>query len=226
MATVRLSKETRSSITRKIRDIGHCAESEVAPTKVALGDAVYKAIGQAIEDEAWGEYAHLKNQMPAKWCDTNNDVRVIVQAPADDSGGLSEITAVELKYELPPEGSMLFPPHWRHNHRRTILKRAKLSAECLAWWDSVVAGQRKGAEIKENYYKTAGEVDKILNSKTTLNAAVKDYPALRTFLSEELKDRLDQKVRRAPKAEASKAPEIDNNILTATAAAHSINRST
>lgn len=204
--------------TAMLREIRALETKDIKTSKAGnhKGDLVMaiKApeMAEFVERCLWREHYHLRNQMPQRWMVSLHRCSLHINKLRVDWEG-TQIFGPPNSSSFPdvhltPEVIALLPEPWQQKVEELL--------------EQVVMVNK----IHEKYRVLKAQVKSYLESRKSLNEAVKLYPDLKIFLSDEIKAKLDKKYNRntsevQQEAESAVAA-LDLGALTAAAVANAL----
>lgn len=171
----------------------------------------------AVVKMLWGENAHLYDKIPKEWCTERRDdysKKCEVYLDSVDPDGES----IGIKVNLTGANkSVLAPPDsGSYTHYKVPYD---ICPEVQGFFDK----QSQAKKIQAKWSKVDDDVTKFLESTKSLNAALKAWPEVRTFIPKDYLERIDKKAERsaAQTAAQNALAEIDREgaVAAATVAA-------
>lgn len=219
MATVLMSRDLKSAITTRIKEM---EMAEMATYTPATPD---QDLSPMVETLLWGSHLHLLDQLPDGWLHTAGGV-VRLHVTDMRSGARMQLKINAEKAKLPPTkdyvpyakdyemtmGSLLSPA-WDRFAGVTQLRDAVTLTE-------------EGLDVKAKWNGVTTSITQLLQTARSLNEAVTAVPALRLYLPDDIKARLDTPVVKAASntkaARAARAEALVAGIDTASIASSGV----
>ena len=215
MATVLLSRNLRSAVDQRIHDMRHAEMKSFTPRTPE------QDLSPLVEALLWADHIELLRQIPHDWLlRAGQSVRMEI---TDLLGGREMQLIIHAENaKMPPTRSYipytkdvamtkaeLFDPKWDLfagvSELRDAVKLAEEGMAIEAKWDGVRAS-----------------ITQLLNTARSLNEAVTALPALRLYLPDDIRAKLDAPVEKAPSktkaARAARAAALVDGIDAATLA--------
>lgn len=226
MATVRISRDLINDIERNIKTLADKVYAQtikpvLPPTKPEQfnREIWYELIGTAI----WGEYLHLRDQMPASWMTT----------PDYFSVTLREVTEYEnniiYSFTHQNSGKIKCPPKTGVYGASVYINLSDCPAPVQ---DYIVKLKEHDALHKvhiDKFNALTNQVCTFVRASKSLNDAVKRYPDIRLYLSDyyvtEL-ERVEEKRTRKTAEKPELPTDIDTNLISSMGVMRSILQST
>ena len=202
MAYVAISGELRDSIRRNIQAMGR-RELNAAPPYEK--HEVVQQITDHHYQLLWGEFVHLKDQMPQGWLRFTEALYLKADREIDED---KRTVSATIAYSFP--NKIAAPPS-----TETWGKRISVSESYPGMKELLNASQQR-LEINARWEKVQSDVLRFISNCKSLNEALKLWPDLRVYIPQNYLDRVDQKV---AKAKDSAALEVLKQIDTESATA-------
>jgi hypothetical protein len=193
----------------------------------ALGEApktVLSPDSQPVLNAVWGEHLHLRNQIPARWKNDSNSVRLsfnttsFTESVASD--GTVERTPISCQFNVDAANNQRFdfPPngYWHNTH---LIPDADINHPDVK--QAVQYGNAK-AEIELRWSKVAQKVVQFFQSCKSMTEAVRLWPECKMYIDSKDIQRFETKVTKsgAKDSEAAKVlAGIDKDELVGAAVA-------
>lgn len=197
MATVRITKELVSTITKNARD--------------KFADAISKA-GEAKPDDKWGDYIydklfgkyyHTMKELPQQFFDYRQTIAIQSVGGIFIGLNFSMSEPKPIPQALPAEVEEIAEREWNGQYElKHDLVWGGLYAEVKAWNDNCKAIRQKQKDFEFG-------VTTVLNAFSTLAPALKEWPPLWDLLPDDVKARHKDITVREKKA----APSVDRDTL-------------
>lgn len=208
MATVLISKALKHSVDTRIQKM---RQAEMATYIPVAPTADLTAL---IEHVLWGEHLPLLQQIPRAWLHDVGPMRFIV---TNLSGGNEMLLRLQVpKAKMPPTAE--YVPY----NKDLTLTKAYLFDSALDVFPEVhmlraaVDLTEEGAAVQAKWSGVQTAINTLLNTARSVNEAVTLVPALRLYLDDDIKARLDTVVAKAPSnskaARAARAAELVANV--------------
>lgn len=204
MAYVAISGELRDSIRRNIQAMCR-RELQAAPPTEKTEIVQSHQITDHHYQLSWGEFVHLKDQMPKEWMRYTESLQLKADRCIDDEG-----RTVSAFIQLTFPGKIASPPGTEHWGRRVSV------SEDYPGMKEMLDAAHQRLEINARWDKILNDVAKFIANCKSLNEALKLWPALRAYIPQNYLDRIDQKV---AKVKDSAALEVLKQIDTESATA-------
>lgn len=191
---VGITRELKSDVSNRIRNFFRRKAYQLEFGCEALSQT-YKLDREhpKLSKIIWGEHEHLLALMPAEWCKrmtSDFDLRVQTKVP-----GQEDFSSIRIKVRNNKE--LIAPPGFESYREHTI--PYDLCPETKKYFDLDV--RERAFEAK--WQRIDNDVRNFLNSNKSLNAALKAWPELRTYIPSDYLSRVDKKSER--KAQQEKA---------------------
>jgi hypothetical protein len=215
---VPITNKLKSDVTNRIRQV-------LLPRELRLHfgtsdiDETYNLPKKhpAVIKMLWGKHAHLYDKIPKEWCQERRDDycdKCNVFLDTVDPDGESLTITVNL---TGANESVLTPPNTGH------YQHYKVPYDICPEVQNFFEKQSQAKKIEAKWDKVDEDVAKFLESTKSLNAALKAWPEVRTFIPQEYLERIDKKAERsaAQTAAQNALAEIDREgaVAAATVAA-------
>lgn len=142
----------------------------------------------------WGEHEHLLKLMPSEWCEKLStdkfEVRLQSKAPGTENWTRVDVIITGNKEIVAPPG---------FNRYRVNTVPRDICPEIRGYFDLAIKEQ----DFNTKWQKIKSDVRVFLESNKSLNAAIKAWPELRTYIPPQYLNRVDAKPER--KAQQEKA---------------------
>ena len=166
----------------------------------------------------WGEFDHLHGQLPKDWCnELRTDYSGNCQVNLECVGPDGETYTITVNLIGNKNHAILIPPNCSTYHHFSVAY--DVCPEVKEFFDR----QIEALKIEAKWEKVIEDVQKFLGSTKSLNAALKAWPEVRTFIPNEYLERIDKKAERsaAQTAAQNALAEIDREgaVAAATVAA-------
>lgn len=206
MAFVGISKDFMERVKTKIHSMHHAETKSIGevPT-ISITDRepwVLKSL--------WGDYIHLVDQMPEKWMNKLEEVRLRVEINNPD---LVDKSDRNFSFKVKAPSKIVAPPNFDWYQETSV------PADCpqIA---PIVEYATKFKEIQVRWSNVLREVTEFLQACKSANEAVKLWPDIKMYFDQHDIDRLEIKVARSGAAEseaAKKLATLDTTSLTSAA---------
>jgi hypothetical protein len=208
MATVLISKALKYSVDARIQKM---RQAEMATYIPVAPTADLTAL---VEHVLWGEHLPLLQQIPHKWLHDVGPMRLEVK---NLSGGGEMLLRLQVpKAKMPPTTD--YVPY----NKDFVMTKAQLFDSSLDVFPEVHALRaavdltEEGAAVHAKWSGVQTAINTLLNTARSVNEAVTLVPALRLYLDDDIKARLDTVVAKAPSntkaARAARAAELVANV--------------
>jgi hypothetical protein len=192
MATVYITQELSGQVSGVIKRM---RESEIVTNNAEIGKPIELDTSGFLTKAMWGNYLHLKDQMPAEWVSISNSPTLNVHVPTDDAGN-KVVHAITFRNQNVPNR----PNNDRWNEPKIACKKAYLEANVdmagvqnvLNYLDRV----ELNAEIKARWAKVEGDIMAFLGKCKSLNEALKLWPGVKMYIPRDYLERVERKVER------------------------------
>ena len=210
MAYVAISKQFIEDVKYNINNMRNTETNSLgqAPTIEAT-----REILDMVEAQEWGEYLHLKDVIPDKWCVHAEGVRLWIHYPVDNEMNDTKIHMTDLHaspsqavtFRVPPDGD-----RW--------CTSLKVMLQDFPVANALIAYVKSAEEVHERWTITRNKVVDYLNACKSLNEALKAYPDLVHYIPAQYRVRVKEIVvrKKAEPSEAVVAAEgLDKDMLLA-----------
>jgi uncharacterized protein YqgV (UPF0045/DUF77 family) len=192
MATVYITQQLSSEVASVIKRM---REAEITTNNAEVGKPIELDTSEFLTKAMWGNYLHLKDQLPAEWMSVSNSPTLHVHVPIDDAGN-KVVHSISFRNQNVPNR----PNNDRWNEPKISCKKAYLEANVdmagvqnvLNYLDRV----ELNAEIKARWAKVEGDIMAFLGKCKSLNEALKLWPGVKMYIPREYIERVERKVER------------------------------
>lgn len=214
MATVYITQNLKKDIQRVI---SRMRDNEVESTIPGHDKSITADASEMLNHIAWGEYYHLKSQLPTGWLRQPSGADINVTVGVDEYGNPNKHTVSYSQlsgyFERPTNDRWGAPrpevtKEWFEQHS---FAGAAETLEKLKQLDT-------RDEIHAKWEKTYGDISKFLDKCKSLNEGLKTWPSLQLYIPPAYIDRVNTKIERKARTEQLLA-EVDLEELTANAIA-------
>lgn len=213
MATVYITQELSGRISNVIKRM---CDAEITNNNAEIGKPIELDTSEFLTKAMWGDYLHLKDQMPQEWLSTNTGPSMHVIA-IDEAGGE---TSRQISFRN--QKVLNRPNNDRWSEPRIKCTKAYLEANAhmagvqniLNYLDRVDLNE----EIKKRWNKVETDVMLFLSKCKSLNEALKLWPGVKLYIPSEYIQRVEHKVERKVREKAI-IEETPVDTLTAAAIA-------
>lgn len=192
MATVYITQELSgrvSDVIKRMRD------ADITTQNADTGRAIELDTSEFLTKAMWGNYLHLKDQLPQEWLSLNTGPTMTVVMPADDEGK-------QVKHIIHFRNQKVLnrPNNDRWSEPKIECTKAFLDANVdmtgvlniLAYIDRMDLNN----EIKSKWFKVEQDVLLFLGKCKSLNEALKLWPGVKLYIPAEYIRRVEHKVER------------------------------
>ena len=189
MATVLISRAVKRAVEYRIQQM---REAEMASFTPAMPTTDMTAL---IEHVLWGEHLPLLQQIPHRWLHDVGTLRLQVNGLSSNHDMRLKLTAAKAK--MPPTAE--YVPY----NKELVMSKAQLFDANLDAFVGVqelrdaVALTEEGATVSDKWNGVHAAITNLLSFSRSINEAVASVPALRLYLDNETKARLDLVVEKA-----------------------------
>ena len=198
MATVMISRAVKRAVDYRIQQM---REAEMASFTPATPTTDLTAL---VEHVLWGEHLPLLQQIPHRWLHDVGTLRLQVNGLSGNHDMRLKLAAAKAK--MPPTSE--YVPY----NKELVMSKAQLFDADLDAFAGVqelrdaVALTEEGATVAAKWNGVQSAITTLLNTARSINEAVASVPALRLYLDDETKARLDTAVvKAASNTKASRA---------------------
>lgn len=192
MATVYITQELSGQVSSVIKRM---REAEIVTNNAEIGKPIELDTSEFLTKAMWGNYLHIKDQLPAEWMSVSNSPTLNVHVPTDDAGN-KVVHVITFRNQNVPNR----PNNDRWNEPKIACKKAYLEANVdmmgvqnvLNYLDRV----ELNAEIKSRWAKVEGDIMAFLGKCKSLNEALKLWPGVKMYIPREYIERVERKVER------------------------------
>jgi hypothetical protein len=217
MAYVRKTDEMQDGVLRKVRDMKDKALNVYQDNRIEVGTEEYNAVLQTVENAAFRDAPHLREQYPDTW---RRKVRGYLNLTFLKSDGTNDFsTTIEV------DGVRL-PAHIDSGSYRTevSVKREDCTELLRLWYDQ--AGQRNKArqQVAEQYSNVETQLRMFMRGHSSLNTMLKEMPEFEMYVPQKFMDKFNaESAPRAKKPQQQTMVEelaIDRDAIAALAIAN------
>lgn len=214
MATVYITQELSgrvSDVIKRMRD------ADITTQNAEVGRPIELDTSEFLTKAMWGNYLHLKDQLPQEWLSINSGPNMTIIMPADEDGKQVK-HMIQFRNQKVPNR----PNNDRWSEPKIECTKAFLDANVdmtgvlniLAYIDRMDLNE----EIKAKWRKVEQDVLLFLGKCKSLNEALKLWPGVKLYIPSEYIRRVEHKVERKVREKEIKES-IATDELTAAAIA-------
>ena len=182
MAYVRKTDTLVSDILYKVQAMSRAAEADVdTETKVKLESPIHKSIYKSIMDAAWSLAPEMRDTMPKAW--QYECTRLDVSFRSSDDKFLHS-----LDFDPSSEIPLMLPTPRRDLGRygdSIVVREQFMDSTAMSWLEDATAGKAKVDSIRKQFDEVYSQIKLYLDTKTSLNVALKDMPELELYVPED-----------------------------------------
>ena len=182
MAYVRKTDTLVSEILDKVHAMSRAADQDLrAETKVKLESPIHKSIYKSIMDAAWSLAPEMRDTMPKAW--QYECTRLDVSFRSSDDKFLHS-----LDFTPSSEIPLMLPTQRRDLGRygdTIVVFEQFIDSTAMRWIEDVTANNVKSDNIKKQFDEVLNQIKLYLDTKTSLNVALKDMPELELYVPED-----------------------------------------
>lgn len=192
MATVYITQELSSRVSDAIKRM---RDADITTQNAETGRAIELDTSEFLTKAMWGNYIHLKDQLPHDWLSLNTGPGMVVVMPTDDEGK-------QVKHVIHFRNQKVLnrPNNDRWSEPKIECTKAFLDAHAdmsgvqniLNYIDRMDLNN----EIKAKWSKVEADVMLFLGKCKSLNEALKLWPGVKLYIPAEYIRRVEHKVER------------------------------
>ena len=191
MATVYITKELSDRVSSAIRRM---MDADITQQNAEINKALESDTTEFLTKAMWGDYLHLKDQMPQEWLSLNTGPSFYVVGHTDDGREVSHSISFRNQKVLNR------PNNDRWSEPKVKCTKAYIEAnqhlpgvpEILQFLERIELNQ----EIKKRWSKVEEDVLLFLGKCKSLNEALKLWPGVKLYIPKEYIERAERKVER------------------------------
>ena len=192
MATVYITQELSSRVSDAIKRM---RDADITTQNAETGRAIELDTSEFLTKAMWGNYLHLKDQLPHEWLSLNTGPTMTIVMPADDDG-----KQVKHMIHFRNQKVLNRPNNDRWSEPKIECTKAFLDANVdmagvlniLGYIDRMDLNN----EIKAKWSKVEADVMLFLGKCKSLNEALKLWPGVKLYIPAEYIRRVEHKVER------------------------------
>lgn len=192
MATVYITQELSGRVSDAIKRM---RDADITTQNAETGRAIELDTSEFLTKAMWGNYLHLKDQLPHDWLSLNTGPSMVVVMPTDDEGK-------QVKHVIHFRNQKVLnrPNNDRWSEPKIECTKAFLDANVdmtgvlniLGYIDRMDLNN----EIKAKWSKVEADVMLFLGKCKSLNEALKLWPGVKLYIPAEYIRRVEHKVER------------------------------
>jgi len=217
MAYVRITERLKDGIRDIIQRMRAKAEEMHGACDISYGTALFQELEAALLSQAWCERPDLQDQMPDKWCHFTSRLT----AELDNESG-RKTKSVEL--DIPGDQKIKLPCKPNVFYHDNVRIAYEHQSDALRQWVAEEDDRLEAIRATRAQYNTVQiQIVAFLQTKTSLNAALKEMPELELYVPDEFMQKFHEATeRRADKSAEDQPPavEVDRDQLAALGVAH------
>lgn len=220
MAYVKITGEFIDRVKQQIARMQRDAQRQLEYEEIKTGSPEWEVMLQIGMSQIWGEYLHLKDQLPSKWKGESDTIDFNFANQEGYQFYSMSIDVVEDR-GFPPGMS-----RWQSPDINLTIGEDVPDA-LMPWLDRIIETSTKLDECNEKFQTIKSQIVNFLKKHVSLNTAIKELPELELYIADSDMERLHRKVERAASTPAGVGePEdyigLDTDLLTSTAIASRI----
>lgn len=192
MATVYITQELSGRVSDAIKRM---RDADITTQNAETGRAIELDTSEFLTKAMWGNYLHLKDQLPHDWLSLNTGPTMTIVMPADDDG-----KQVKHMIHFRNQKVLNRPNNDRWSEPKIECTKAFLDANVdmtgvlniLGYIDRMDLNN----EIKAKWSKVEADVMLFLGKCKSLNEALKLWPGVKLYIPAEYIRRVEHKVER------------------------------
>lgn len=219
MAYVRMTKQLCDEVRAKLETMKRVALEKHPRGNLPPG--VEAEIKTHVEGIIWGEYAHLKNQMPEEWtCSRTTTVRFFSDewSPLTAENRACVVSKIYLN-------DTRTPPNSGYGSSADV-RFEDLPPAAQAWVGQEAQWEKQRKTIAHEYKTLTDQLIGFLESHASLNTALKEMPELEMYIPSDYMRRVQQAVKKRANTSSDQKvkeqPFVDRQALAAMGVAHRI----
>ena len=217
MAYVRRTEKLIDGIKSKIARMAAKAEEMHGSNDISYGTALFQELEAAVLSQAWSKRPDLQDQMPDEWC---HFMSRFTAELTNEGGRVTKSIEVDIpqdhQIKVPCKPSIYYRDNMRIAHEH--------QSDALRQWVAEEDDRLEAIRATRAQYNTVQiQIVAFLQTKTSLNAALKEMPELELYVPDEFMQKFHETTeRRADKSAEDKPPavEVDRDQLAALGVAH------
>ena len=196
---------------------------------IETGSAEWDAARDAIQTAAYSDAPELKGKLPDNWLNRCSEVYARFELKRSDPE--TQDSFLEATVHAKEHMKIKVPKHLNKGdayYRRLDVQYDHGNEVMKGWLDAQTAIKTKREEIKTQYKTLRDQINRLLRSHASLNAALKEVPELEMYIPDEYMTKFraptEPRVRGGSAAKPDYADEIgiDRDALTAIGVAHRV----
>lgn len=189
----------------------------------------WNAARDAIQTAAYKDAPELKGKLPDDWLQPYSKIGTQFVMKSSDPGKSS--TSIETTVHAKEHMKIKVPKHidlGGYGYRSLSIEYSQCNEVMKGWLDAQTAIKAKRKEIASQYSTLKDQINRLLRSHASLNAALKEVPELEMYVPDQYMTKFraptEPRVRGGSAAKPDYADEIgiDRDALTAIAVAHRV----